>query len=160
MPIAVQAMECGKHAAIEVPRAVTLAECWQMVDTSERTRKHCMILENCCYEYAEMLVLNMIRGASSGRSPTARAPTSTTCATACCPSEGEGLWRRFPHIDRNGNHYPTHGLGPVAWYMNINRGDRFTRLVSMSSQPAALPAARRDPAADDPRRRRSTPAAT
>lgn len=153
VPIAVEAMECGKHAAIEVPAAVTLAECWQMVDTSERTRKHCVILENCCYCYAEMLVLNMVREGLFGTLTHGEAAYIHDLRDCLLSDRGEGLWRRFPHIDRNGNHYPTHGLGPIAWYMNINRGDRFTRLVSMSSRPAAL-AERRDATlpADSPKR--------
>ena len=60
-PMAVYAMEQGKHVAIEVPAAVTLEECWQLVETSERTRKHCMMLENCCYDFFELLTLNMAR---------------------------------------------------------------------------------------------------
>ena len=60
-PMAVYAMENGKHAATEVPAATTMEECWQLVETSERTKKHCVILENCCYDFFEMLTLNMVR---------------------------------------------------------------------------------------------------
>ena len=68
--------------------------------------------------------------------------------------QGEGLWRRFEHLNRNGNLYPTHGLGPVAHYMDINRGDRFERMVSMSSLSASLQAYRKEHlAADDPRQK-------
>ena len=60
-PMAVYAMEHGKHVAIEVPAADTLEECWQLVETSEKTRKHCMMMENCCYDFFELLTLNMAR---------------------------------------------------------------------------------------------------
>ena len=67
-PIAVYSMEHGKHAAVEVPAATTIEECWQLVETSERTRKHCMMLENCCYDFFELLTLNMARQGFFGRS--------------------------------------------------------------------------------------------
>lgn len=154
VPMAVYAMECGKHAAVEVPAAVTLEGCWQMVDVSERTRKHCIILENCCYEYWEMMVLNMIREGLLGTLSHAEAAYIHDLRAMLLVDEGEGLWRRMPHISRNGNLYPTHGLGPVAWYMNINRGDRFTRLVSMSSLSASLGEYRdKTLPADDPKRK-------
>ena len=60
-PIAVYAMECGKHVAVEVPAAKTLEECWQLVETSERTKRHCMQLENCCYDFFEILTVNMVQ---------------------------------------------------------------------------------------------------
>jgi len=153
VPMAVYAMECGKHAAVEVPAANTLEGCWQMVDTSERTRKHCIILENCCYESVELTVLNMIREGVFGTLTHAEAAYIHDLRYLLLLDEGEGLWRRRPHITRNGNLYPTHGLGPVAWYFNINRGDRFTRLVSMSSLSASL-AEYRDKtlSTDDPKR--------
>ncbi|MEW6751423.1 MAG: Gfo/Idh/MocA family oxidoreductase [Candidatus Latescibacterota bacterium] len=138
VPHAVWAMECGKHAAVEVPAATALADCWRLVDTSERTRRHCVILENCCYEFAEMLVLNMIRDGLLGTITHGEAAYIHDLRSLLLADEGEGLWRREPHKERNGNLYPTHGLGPVAHYMDIHRGDRFTRLVSMSSRSASL----------------------
>ncbi len=158
VPQAVWAMDCGKHAAVEVPAATTLADCWLMVDTSERTRRHCMILENCCYEYAEMLVLNMIRAGRFGTITHGEAAYIHDLRSMLLADEGEGLWRREPHRQRNGNLYPTHGLGPVARYMDIHRGDRFTRLVSMSSQSASLAAWRdRNLPADSPKRSEAYP---
>ncbi len=138
VPMSVHAMECGKHAAVEVPAATTLEGCWQLVETSERTRKHCIILENCCYESAEMTVMNMIREGVFGTITHAEAAYIHDLRYLLMAEESEGLWRREPHKTRNGNLYPTHGLGPVAWYMNIHRGDRFTRFVSMSSLQASL----------------------
>jgi len=137
-PQAVCAMECGKHAAVEVPAATTLADCWRLVDTSERTRRHCAILENCCYGATEMMVLNMVRAGLLGTITHAEAAYIHDLRELLLADHGEGLWRREPHKTRNGNLYPTHGLGPVARYLDVHRGDRFTRLVSMSSLSASL----------------------
>jgi predicted dehydrogenase len=154
VPQAVHAMKCGKHAAVEVPAATSLEGCWLLVDTSERTRRHCMILENCCYGNTELMALNMARAGLFGTITHGEAAYIHDLRKILLADHGEGLWRREPHKTRNGNHYPTHGLGPVAWYMNVNHGDRFARFVSMSSRPAAL-AAYRDATlpADDPKRK-------
>ena len=154
VPMAVAGMAGGAHVGVEVPAAVTLEECWQLVDASERTRRHCVILENCCYGWSELLVLNLVRAGLLGEL------THAECAyihdlrqVELFKTDGEGLWRRFEHVGRNGNLYPTHGLGPVARYLDIHRGDRFERLVSMSSPSLGLSAYRdRALAADDPRR--------
>jgi predicted dehydrogenase len=138
VPTAVCAMEHGKHAAIEVPTALTLAECWKLVDTSERTRRHCVQLENCCYGHTEMLVKNMVKKGLFGEIVHGEAAYLHDLRGLLLADESEGLWRRFPHINRNGNLYPTHGLGPVAQYMGIHDGDRFTKLVSMSSVERGL----------------------
>ncbi len=138
VPMAVAAMEHGKHAFVEVPAATTLDDCWKLVDTSERTRKHCIMLENCCYGWSEMLVLNMVRAGLFGRLTHGEAAYLHDLRGLLLEDASEGLWRRFPHIKYNGNLYPTHGLGPVAKYMDIHHGDRFELLVSMSSQEASL----------------------
>lgn len=138
VPQAVYAMECGKHAAVEVPAATTLADCWKLVDTSERTRKHCVMMENCCYGQWELMALNLAREGLLGTLTHGEAAYIHDLREVLLGENGEGLWRREPHITQNGNFYPTHGLGPVAWYLNIHRGDRFTRLISMSSREAAL----------------------
>lgn len=140
VPQAVAAMESGKHAAVEVPAATTLADCWKLVETSERTRKHCVILENCCYGWSEMLVLNLVKAGVLGELTHGEAAYIHDLRSLLLADHSEGLWRREPHKTRDANHYPTHGLGPVARYLDIHRGDRFTRLVSMSSQPASLKA--------------------
>ena len=153
VPQALWAMECGKHAAVEVPAATTLTDCWRLVDTSERTRRHCIMLENCCYEYAEMLVLNLIRAGLLGTITHGEAAYIHQLRDTLLADANEGLWRREPHQTRNGNLYPTHGLGPVARYMDIHRGDRFTRLVAMSSRQASLEEYRdRRLPADNPKR--------
>jgi len=138
VPMAVDAMKNGKHAAVEVPAATTLQECWNLVNTSETTRKHCVILENCCYGASEMMVLEMVRDGFFGEITYGEAAYIHDLRKILTSSEGEGLWRRFPHLQRNGNLYPTHGLGPVAHYMNIHGGDRFDYMVSVSSAEASL----------------------
>jgi len=140
VPMAVDAMKNGKHAAVEVPAATTLQECWDLVNTSESTRRHCVILENCCYGASEMMVLEMLRDGFFGEITHGEAAYLHDLRGILTSSEGEGLWRRFPHMQRNGNLYPTHGLGPVAHYMDIHRGDRFDYMVSVSSAEASLTA--------------------
>jgi hypothetical protein len=140
VPMAVDTMKNGKHVAVEVPAATSLQECWDLVNTSEATRKHCMILENCCYGSSEMMVLQMVRDGAFGEITHGEAAYLHDLRSIVTANEGEGLWRRVPHMGRNGNLYPTHGLGPVAHYMNINRGDRFDYMVSVSSLEASLTA--------------------
>ena len=140
VPMAIDAMKNGKHAAVEVPAATTLEQCWDLVNTSEATRRHCVILENCCYGSSEMMVLAMVRDGFFGEITHGEAAYLHDLRGILTAAEGEGLWRRFPHIQRNGNLYPTHGLGPVAHYMEINRSDRFDYLVSVSSAEASLSA--------------------
>jgi len=140
VPMAVSAMKNGKHAAVEVPACTTLQECWDLVDTSEATRKHCMILENCCFGEIEMMILRMAQDGVFGEITHGEAAYLHDLRGILTADEGEGLWRRFPHMKRDGNPYPTHGLGPVAHYMDINRGDRFDYMVSVSSREASLSA--------------------
>jgi predicted dehydrogenase len=140
VPMALNAMKNSKHAAVEVPACTTLQECWDLVDTSEATRKHCVILENCCYGSNEMMVLGMVHDGLFGEITHGEAAYLHDLRSILTSSEGEGLWRRLPHMKRNGNLYPTHGLGPVAHYMDIHRGDRFDYMVSVSSAEASLSA--------------------
>lgn len=142
VPMAVAAMKNGIHAVLEVPAAETLEECWTLVDTSEQTRRHCIMLENCCYGRSELLVLNMVKAGVFGDLLHGGAGYVHDLRALLFRDESEGLWRRAEHIGRDGNLYPTHGLGPVANYMDINRGDRFQTLVSMSSPSLGLQAYR------------------
>jgi predicted dehydrogenase len=142
VPMALAAMSAGKHAFVEVPAATTLEDCWKLVDTSERTRRHCVMLENCCYGYNELMVLNLVRAGLLGELTHAEAAYLHDLRKLLFEDKGEGLWRRAEHFARNGNLYPTHGLGPVASYLDINRGDRFERLVSMSSRERSFSAYR------------------
>ncbi|HEX4215457.1 MAG TPA: Gfo/Idh/MocA family oxidoreductase [Candidatus Dormibacteraeota bacterium] len=139
-PLAVEAMEHGKHVGVEVPAATTLDQCWSLVRTSERTRRHCMMLENCCYGDEELLILNMVRDGAFGDLLHAEGSYIHDLRRMLLSDVGAGLWRRFPHTQRDGNLYPTHGLGPAANWLEINRGDRFERLVSMSSPHRGLEA--------------------
>ncbi len=151
-PVCVAAMERGKHAATEVPAAVTLEECWQLVDTAEKYNRHCIMMENCCYGRTELMVLNMVRKGLLGELIHCEGGYLHDLRSVKFDMEGEGLWRLKHSIERNGNLYPTHGLGPVAQCLNINRGDRFDYLVSMSSQSKGLQLyAEEQFGADDPR---------
>ena len=133
-PMSVAAMESGKHALVEVPAALTLDECWQLVETSEATRKHCMMMENVCYGREELMALNMVRAGVLGELLHGEAAYIHELRWQMMDmEEGTGSWRTDWHTRRNANLYPTHGLGPIAQYMNINRGDRFDYLNSMSS---------------------------
>lgn len=132
-PIAVYAMEHGKHAFVEVPAAKTLDECWQLVETSERTRKHCMILENCCYDFFELLTLSMVRQGFFGDIVHGEGAYIHDLLEGNFSKEKYyDMWRLKENF-RNGNLYPTHGLGPVAQVMNINRGEKMEQLISMQS---------------------------
>jgi hypothetical protein len=138
VPMAVNVMKNGKHAAVEVPACTTLEECWEVVHTSEATRKHCLILENCCYGETELMVLAMVKDGVFGQVTHAEGAYLHDLRKILTANESEGLWRRFPHMKRNGNLYPTHGLGPVAHYLDIHRGNRFDYMVSVSSPEASL----------------------
>ncbi len=138
VPVCVAAMTNGKHAATEVPAAITLDACWQLVETAEKTNKHCVMMENCCYDRIELMILRMVREGLLGELLHAECGYLHDLRGVKFSSEGEGLWRREYSKKRNADLYPTHGLGPVAQDMNINRGDRFARLVSMSSPTRGL----------------------
>jgi predicted dehydrogenase len=138
VPVCLEAMNTGKHAATEVPAAVTMDECWQLVETAERTGLHCVMMENCCYDHFELVVLNMVRKGLLGELLHAEAGYLHDLRALKFSDKGEGLWRPWHSIHRNGNLYPSHGLGPVAQCMNINRGDQFDYLVSMSCNSRGL----------------------
>lgn len=133
-PMAIDAMESGKHALIEVPAATTIEECWQLVDTAERTQKNCMMLENVNYGRDELMSLNMVRQGLFGDLLHGEAAYIHELRWQMKEVDRKtGSWRTQRHAMHNGNLYPTHGLGPVAQYMNINRGDRLDYITSMSS---------------------------
>ncbi len=137
----VDTMTAGKHAFTEVPAAVTLDECWQLVDTSEKTGKHCMMMENCCYGREELFCLNLFRLGLLGELLHGEAAYLHDLRGQMNDlPHGTGSWRTWHYAKRNGNLYPTHGLGPVAQYMGINRGDRFDYLSSVSSPALGRPA--------------------
>jgi hypothetical protein len=138
VPVCVAAMKNGKHAVTEVPAAMSLEDCWQLVETAEKFGKHCQMMENCCYDRIELMTLNLVRKGWLGEVMHAEAGYLHDLREVKFSSEGEGLWRRAWAQKLNGNLYPTHGLGPVAQCMNINRGDAFDFVVSMSGPAAGL----------------------
>ncbi len=138
VPVCVAAMKNGKHAVTEVPAAMSLEDCWQLVETAEKYGKHCQMMENCCYDRIELMTLHMVRRGLLGEVLHAEAGYLHDLREVKFSKEGEGLWRRAWAQKLNGNLYPTHGLGPVAQCMNINRGDAFDFLVSMSGPSRGL----------------------
>ncbi len=134
-PMAIAAMEHGAHAFVEVPLALSLADLWRVVDCAERTRRHCMMMENVNYGREELLFLNMVRQGVIGSLLHGEAAYIHDMREQMKDGErGTAAWRTLHYAHRNGNLYPTHGLGPVAQYMNLARGeDMFARIVSLGS---------------------------
>jgi hypothetical protein len=127
----VYAMETGSHTATEIPAARKMEECWQLVEASEKTKKHCSMIENCVYDFWELLILNMTRQGFFGEICHVDAAYVSDQRNTNLRKDLE--WRTREFINRDGNIYPTHGLGPACQILNINRGDRLDYLVSMSS---------------------------
>jgi hypothetical protein len=150
-PISVYAMKHGKHAASEVPAAKTIDECWELVETSEKTRQHMMMLENCCYYFFELLTLNMARNGMFGEILHAEGAYIHDLGKDYLLNKTgySDMWRLKENTGHQGNLYPTHGLGPIAQCMNINRGDKFDHLVSMSTNDFTLAPALKELAAND-----------
>ena len=144
VPVCLAAMKADKHAATEVPAAYTIEELWKLVDASERSRRHCIMMENCSYGYNELLVLNMVRAGVFGELKHGGAAYNHDLREILFENRDEGLWRRAHHTLRNANLYTTHGLGPIAAMMNINRGDKFDYMVSMSTPEMGLTKWRED----------------
>ncbi|MCZ2073921.1 MAG: Gfo/Idh/MocA family oxidoreductase [Bryobacteraceae bacterium] len=143
-PMSVETMRAGKYAATEVPAAVTVEQCWDMVNASEQTGMPCMILENVCYFRNSLLILNMIRQGLFGELTHCEGGYQHDVRGAFLSRGGERgpageiTWRGMHAVRNNGNLYPTHPLGPIAWWLDINRGDRFTHLTSMSSKSRGI----------------------
>jgi glycosyl hydrolase family 109/GFO/IDH/MocA oxidoreductase family protein len=138
VPVCVAAMKNGKHAATEVPAAMTIDESWELVEAAEKYRKHCVMMENCNYGRSEMMVFNMVRQGVFGEILHGEGGYLHDLREIKFANRGEGLWRRAWASKVNGNLYPTHGLGPIANCMDINRGDRFDYHVSMSGPSRGL----------------------
>ena len=137
-PVSVYAMEQGKHAASEIPAALTVEEAWQLVNTAERTRRHFMMLENCNYDFFEMATLNMVQQGLFGEVVHAEGAYIHDLRSMLFAEEGESghywnMWRLRHNEMHDGSLYPMHGLGPIAHALNIHRGDRMEYLVSVSS---------------------------
>jgi hypothetical protein len=158
-PISVYAMESGKHVACEVPISRTIDEAWQLVETSEKTRKHCMMLENCCYDFFELLTLNMARQGMFGDIIHGEGAYNHNLMgynfkKPLDDRQSDGaytdMWRLRENATRNGNLYPTHGLGPICQVLNINRGDRLDYLSSISTNDFTMGPKEKELAASDP----------
>ena len=134
-PMVIEAMNSGAHAFVEVPMATTIEDMWKIINTSERTRKHCMMMENVNYGRDELMYLNMCRKGVIGDFLHAEAAYIHELRFQMEEQErGTGSWRTHQYAKGRGNLYPTHGLGPVAQYMNLARGDdNFNTLISYST---------------------------
>ena len=152
-PMALCAMEHGKHVAVEVPSAMTIDDCWALVETSERTRRHCMQLENCCYGEIEMLTLNLVRQGKLGELVHAEGAYIHDLRELnfLDPAKGgyQGYWRLKWNAEHTGNPYATHGLLPLMQAMDVNRGDRFDYLTSVSTRQIGMDAYARAKFGDD-----------
>ena len=140
IPLAVEAMRRGIVPGLEVGGATSLAECWQLVHTSEQTGVPCMMLENCCYGQEEMALLNMVRQGLFGELVHCRGAYEHDLRDEIGRGDLTGHYRQRHFFHRNGELYPTHGLGPIASYLSLNRGNRMLSLTSMASKAAGLPA--------------------
>lgn len=141
-PIAVYAMKQGKHVAVEVPAALTIDECWQLVNTAEKTQRHCMQLENCNYDFFEMATLNMAQKGVFGEIVHGEGAYIHDLRWLNFKEDG-GYWNmwRLKHLEKeDGNTYPTHGFGPICHIMNIHRGDKMNYLTSMSTNQFGMSA--------------------
>lgn len=152
VPMAVYAMEAGKHVGVEVPAAKTIDEAWELVETSERTKKHCMMLENCCYDFFELLTLNMARQNYFGDIIHGEGAYIHNLVDLNFDKNNgyQDMWRLNENSVRDGNLYPTHGLGPICQIMNINRGDQMEYLNSMSSADFTMQSHAKELAITDP----------
>lgn len=142
--IAVYALQQGRHVALEVPAAMSVADCWRLVDTAEQVRRHCMMLENCCYDAYALTALNMVQQGVLGEITHAEGAYIHDLRRHYFADETQGgyhnHWMKLYSQQHTGNPYPTHGLGPICQWMGIHRGDRLDYLVSMSSRQAGLSA--------------------
>ncbi len=148
--MAVYAMEQGKHVITEVPAAVTIKQCWDLVKTSERTRKHCMMMENYTFMPFHIVTLNMAKQGFFGEIVHGDCAYNTSkMGNNFGKTTYWNMWWLRMYGSRKGNIYPTHGLGPVAQMMNINRGDQFDFLVSVESKDFMMGAKAGELAAKD-----------
>ena len=130
VPVMLAALRSGKHCGSECPIGTTLKDLWALVDASEKARRHCLHLENCNYGETEMLVNRLVHEGIFGEVLHAEAAYLHDLRSILFEDRDEGLWRRAWHTRSNSNLYPTHGLGPVSWYLDINAGDRYDYIVS------------------------------
>ncbi len=137
-PVMLAAMRAGKYGGTEVPAALTLDDCWALVKTSEKTGKPCMMLENVNYFENVLALLRMAREGVLGELLHFEAGYQHDCRFLYFTDSGELTWRGKHLAEKNGNLYPTHAIGPIAWWGNVNRGDRFVSLSSVSTKSRGL----------------------
>lgn len=138
VPVLLAALKSGKHCGSECPIGTTLKDLWALVDASEKARRHCLHLENCNYGETEMLVNRLVHEGVFGEILHAEAAYLHDLRKILFEDRDEGLWRRAWHTRSNSNLYPTHGLGPVSAYLDINAGDRYDYLVSVGGPHRGL----------------------
>ena len=136
-PMMIYAMLKGKHVACEVPAVTSLQEAWDVVNTAERTQRHCMMLENCVYDFFELTTLNMAQQGLFGEVLSAKGAYIHNLEPFW--KYYEGNWRLKFNQEHRGDVYATHGLGPACWVLNIHRGDRMEYLTSMDVPATSLP---------------------
>ena len=135
----ITSMRQGKHVACEVPICCSIEDCWKIIQTSEKYKRHCMMMENCNYNEEELWILNMIQeGVFGDITHSEGAYLHDLRALLLHPTYYQDQWRLHEHAKRDGNLYTTHGLGPISFYLNILRGDTFSHLTSMSSRELNL----------------------
>jgi predicted dehydrogenase len=138
VPVMLAAMKNGKHCGSECPIGTTLKELWSLVDASEKSKRHCLHLENCNYGETEMLVNRLVHEGVFGEILHVEAAYLHDLRRILFEDRDEGLWRRAWHTRSNSNLYPTHGLGPVSWYLDVNAGDRYDYIVAMAGPHRGL----------------------
>ncbi|MCL6519662.1 MAG: Gfo/Idh/MocA family oxidoreductase [Armatimonadetes bacterium] len=136
--IAIGAMKAGKYVGVEVPACMTIEECHELIKISEQTSMPCMMLENVNYLRSVLAITRMVREGIFGELIYAEAGYQHDCRSLAFTEDGHLTWRGHFFAEKNGNQYPTHAIGPIAWWLNINRGDRFVRLRSVSSKSRGL----------------------
>lgn len=138
VPMALYAMEKGKHVAVEVPAAMNMKDIWALINTSEKTRKHCMMLENCVYDFFELTTLNMAQQGVFGE--VLHTEGSYIHNLADFWTSYYDNWRLDYNRKHRGDVYPTHGIGPACQLLDIHRGDKMNYLVSMDTKAVNGPA--------------------
>jgi predicted dehydrogenase len=138
-PMAVHSMQCGKYTAVEVPAALTIDQCWQLVDTHEKTRTPCMMLENWSFRRDNLAVLNMIRAGLLGEINHCHCAHSHDCTYWYFDKDGNPRWSGEYLLKRNADQYPTHSLGPVLSWMDLNCGDYPAYLTATATRSLSVP---------------------
>ena len=133
IPACVYAMECGKQVATEVGGAYSIDDCWKLVNTYEKTGIHCMMLENCCYDRNEMMVMKMVREGLFGKIVHCEGGYQHDLRGEVSHGAENRHYRLRNYQNRCCENYPTHELGPIAKILDINRGNRMVKLTSMAS---------------------------